>query len=232
MNSKATPSETDIQSVLNFVVARATERLGNHEAAAAGWDWLVDLDYRREWIDGSWVHSIRGDEWDRLVFFARGCAIWPIAPDAYAFDAACQVGARMVRDGIELPSSLRKFVTEVLLGEIQRPKVSNRPKRTTILDLHRISFCLAILRLGWLHLGENTNTVKATARRKRLSASRAVAMAFSDSGHHTTQARVKDLCSHEKYKELRQAIEAAGWVDVASTELQATICELPVSNGT
>jgi hypothetical protein len=201
------PNDDEVRSVLKIFV---TQRLHNLiRKPALGLHRVATSSYRVRTINNEQRLSIDDHDAQCLVDDATGRD--GVLPDPYAFNAACVIGAELLRNNWEMPPAIREFSADVLAGRISYPAIKNRPKQTNNIDLWSVSLALALLSLGWVkHLGENTLTEKATARPKRLNATRAVADAFSADGYHTTQAQVKALCSSKQYAELRTTVGAEG----------------------
>lgn len=214
--AKDTPTEAEIQGALKVAIADVAPTINKNETLSSGWEYLALAKLRQErGPDGKLRYHIDEEEARRIVFLARGQKVGilgPMEPNPYAFDAACRIGGRLLRSESEMPMQLREFLADVLSGKIERPTKGGRPRKAQVLDLYCISHAMALVDLGWLHLGENTLTERGYGTPKRLSAVRAVSDAFCSAGHHTTPARVKDVCAHPSYAAIQSAARELGLI--------------------
>lgn len=212
-----TPTEAEIQGALKVAIADVAPTINKNETLSSGWEYLALAKLRQErGPDGKLRCQIDEEEVRRIVFRARGQKVGilgPMEPNPYAFDAACRMGGRLLRSESEMPEQLREFIADVLSGKIERSNPAGRPRKAQVLDLYCVSHAMALVDLGWLRLGENTSTERGNRTPKKLSAVRAVSDAFCSTGHYTTTARVKDVCTNSSYAAIQSAARELGLIE-------------------
>ena len=117
------PTEAEIVGALELLVSDIAPSIRRNETLLSGWHFLAFLDLSHERIDGKYQYNFNSRNVERVLFRARGCRAGiggPIPPDPYAFDAACHLGAKLLRAETELPTTLRDFLVDVLSQKITR----------------------------------------------------------------------------------------------------------------
>jgi hypothetical protein len=166
----------------------------------------------------------------------RGYALHPSAmkillafveTDGDCFDCCSEICSFNVLAGVHLPLEMRVFASQVLIGEISRPKKSSRPIKKNWQNL-------AIMHMGTL-MAKNSFGLYLTRNDEgpnRYSACDAVAEALTICGRETKYSEVKYLAVHPDKKKLREQVEVTQRLMSRFAESPLTDLELNTDEGT